>query len=324
MGKWIKYSVILLILLLAVSGFAAAEEQTEETDGSFPELNEAGFLDDGEFVFEDPENGVWRYASSTLWIEIYRREQKAPNRVWYEAEIRCAPDPENGGPRMIPCDPDNWMKKKEYPYKLARKTGTVLAITNDYAQLRLEQKKKYPGIIIRNGVIYGNRTRPKNSKGFPNLDCLAIWPDGDMKVFYSDEKTAEEYLADGAVDVLAFGPILIRDGELNEEGLKKYGTSRAERVAVGMVEKGHYYFMMLEGRVKRSKGDTIRFLAEKLLEKGCVIGFNLDGGQTAGIVFMGHQLCRIKDGSKHYSSRITCDILGVGHSDLLPAEKDPW
>ena len=226
---------VLLALLLAVGGFAFAEE-----DGAFPPLNDEGFLDSGEFVFEDPENGVWRYASPTLWIEIFRYEQKKPARVWYEAEIRCAPDEENGGPRMIAADPDNWMKKKEYPYKLARKTGTVLAVTNDYAQLRLEQKKAYPGIIIRSGVVYGSRTRKKNSTGFPNLDCLAIWPDGEMKVFYSDEKTAEEYLADGAVDVLAFGPILIRDGELNEEGLKKYGTSKAERVAVGMVEKGHY------------------------------------------------------------------------------------
>ena len=311
---------ILLALMLFVSSFVFAEGE----NGEFPPLNENGFLDSGEFVFEDEENGVWRYASPTLWIEIYRLEQKKPARVWYEAEIRCAPDPEDGGPRMIPADPENWMKKKEYPYKLARKTGTVLAVTNDYAQLRLEQKKVYPGIIIRNGVIYGSRTKQKNGKGFPNLDCLAIWPDGDMKVFYSDEKTAEEYLEDGAVDVLAFGPVLIRDGELNEEGLKKYGTSKAERVAVGMVEKGHYYFMMLEGRVKRSNGDTIRFLAEKLLDKGCVIGFNLDGGQTAGIVFMGHQLCRIKDGPKHYSSRITCDVLGIGHSDLLPDEKDPW
>jgi exopolysaccharide biosynthesis protein len=145
-----------------------------------------------------------------------------------------------------------------------------------------------------------------------------------MKVFYSNEKTAEEYLAEGVRDVLCFGPLLIRDGELNEEGLSKYGSSRAERVAVGMVEKGHYYFMMLEGRVRRSKGDNIRFLAEKLLEKGCVVGFNLDGGQTAGMMFMGHQICRIKDGNKHYSSRITCDILGVGYSELLPGEKDPW
>jgi len=124
--------------------------------------------------------------------------------------------------------------------------------------------------------------------------------------------------------VLAFGPILIRDGELNEEGLAKYGTSHAQRTAVGMVEKGHYWFMMLEGRIKRSTGDGISFLAERLMEKQCSIGFNLDGGDTSCIVFMGHQLCRMQDGKKHLSSRRTSDILGVGTSELLPAISDPW
>ena len=322
-------AAVLLAVLLAVfcapvfaEGEASEGAPEAREEGQFPELNGDGFLDSGEFVFEDEENGVWRYASETLWIEIYRREQAKPARVWYEAEIRCAEGSE--GPRMIAEDPDHWMSRKEYPYKIARKTGTVLGVSSDYAQLRLEKKNNRPGIIIRDGTVYGKRTRPKNSKGFPNLDCLAIWPDGDMQVFYSDEKTAEQYLEEGAVDVLAFGPILIRDGELNEEALNKYGTSRAERVAVGMVEKGHYYFMMLEGRIKRSKGDTIRFLAEKLLDKGCTLAFNLDGGQTASIVFMGHQLCRMKDSTKHVSSRVSSDILGVGHSDLLPAVGDPW
>ena len=316
----IKRLILLLAAVLMAAGPALA--RAEETEGAFPALNDAGFLDSGEFVFEDEENGVWRYASPTLWIEIYRREQAKPARVWYEAEVRCAEG--SAGPRMIANDPENWKYGTEYPYKLTRKTGTVLAISNDYAQLRLQQKKAYPGIVIRDGKILADRTRKKGSKGFPNLDCLAIWPDGDMKVFYSNEKTAEEYLADGAVDVLAFGPILIRDGELNEDGLEKYGTSHAQRTAVGMVEKGHYFFMMLEGRIKRSKGDSVRFLAERLQEKNCVIGFNLDGGDTSTIVFMGHQLCKMQDGKKHLSSRRTSDVLGVGTSELLPAISDPW
>lgn len=314
----IRKLLCIVLILLAAASFSAAEEE----EGNFPALNDAGFLDSGEFVWEDPENGVWRYASSTLRIEIFRREQKKPARVWYEAEVFCAPG--STGPRMIAEDPENWKKKTEYPYKIARKNGTVLAISNDYAQLRLQQKKSRPGIIIRDGTVYSAKTRAKNTKGFPNLDCLAIWPDGDMKVFYSDEKTAEEYLEEGAVDVLAFGPILIRDGDLNEEGLAKYATSHAQRTAVGMVEKGHYFFMMLEGRITRSKGDGIRFLAEKLLDRGCTIGFNLDGGQTSSIVFMGHQLCKMTNGRKNLSSRRTSDILGVGTSDLLPALSDPW
>ena len=313
-------ALLLALALLWSTACAAAEEEK----GAFPALNDAGFLDSGEFVFEDAENGVWRYASQTLRIEIFRREQKKPDRVWYEAEIFCAEG--STGPRMIANDPENWKDstKMDYPYKIARKNGTVLAISSDFAQLRLQQRKSRPGIIIRNGKVWSDRTKKQGTKDFPNLDCLAIWPDGDMKVYYSNELTAEEYLEAGAVDVLAFGPILIRDGKLNEKGLNQYGTSHAQRTAVGMAEKGHYWFMMLEGRIKRSKGDGIRFLAEKLMEKGCTLGFNLDGGETACIVFMGHQLCRMKDRSKYVSSRRTSDILGVGISDLLPTVSDGW
>ena len=309
---------LLLALALLWGGLCAGAEEK----GEFPALNDAGFLDSGEFVWEDEENGVWRYASETLRIEIFRREQTKPARVWYEAEIFCAEGSE--GPRMFANDPESWKSSTGYPHKIARKNGTVLAVSSDFGMWRLRKKIRSPGILIRNGKIWSDKTRKRNGKGFPNLDCLAIWPDGDMKVFYSDEKKAEEYLADGAVDVLAFGPILIRDGKLNEDALNKYGTSHAERTAVGMVEKGHYFFMMLEGRIKRSKGDGIRFLAEKLLDKGCTVGFNLDGGDTSCIVFMGHQLCKMQNGKKNKPSRATSDILGVGHSDLLPTVSDPW
>ena len=312
-----KVCSLLLALLLLWGGSCAAAEE-----GEFPALNDAGFLDSGEFVWEDEANGVWRYASDTLRIEIFRREQAKPARVWYEAEVFCAEG--SAGPRMIANDPENWKKSTGYPHKIARKHGTVLAVSSDFAMWRLRKKLRSPGIIIRDGKIWSDRTRKQNGKGFPNLDCLAIWPDGDMKVFYSDEKKAEEYLADGAADVLSFGPILIRDGKLNEEALKKYGTSHAERTAVGMVEKGHYFFMMLEGRIKRSKGDSIRFLAEKLLDKGCKLGFNLDGGDTSCIVFMGHQLCKMQNGKRNKPSRATSDILGVGTSSLLPTVNDPW
>ena len=307
-----------MALLIPLAGIHAAAAE----EGDFPALNDAGFLDSGEFVWEDPEKGVWRYASETLRIEIFRREQEKPARVWYEAEVFCAEG--SAGPRMVANDPEHWQNRTEYPYKIARKTGTVLAISSDFAHLRMQQKKSRPGIIIRDGKVLSDRTKKSNGKTFPNLDCLAIMADGDMQVYNSDEKTAEQYLADGAVDVLAFGPILIRGGELNENALKKYGTSHAQRTAVGMVEKGHYYFMMLEGRIKRSKGDGIRFLAEKLQEKGCTLGFNLDGGDTSCIVFMGHQLCKTVDGKKNKSSRRTSDILGVGTSELLPAVSDPW
>ena len=61
------FSMLLALLLLWGAAYAAAEE------GEFPALNDAGFLDSGEFVWEDETNGVWRYASQTLRVEIFRR-----------------------------------------------------------------------------------------------------------------------------------------------------------------------------------------------------------------------------------------------------------
>ena len=73
---------VLLMLLTALLGTALAEEpevlRASGEEGAFPELNEQGFLDEGEYVYQNPEEGVWRYASQTLRIEIYRYQIAEP------------------------------------------------------------------------------------------------------------------------------------------------------------------------------------------------------------------------------------------------------
>ena len=289
-------------------------------EGAFPPLNEKGFLDEGEFVYENEEDGVWRYASATLRIEIYRRTQDKPKQVWYEAEI-WADDGEAFS--LIPVNPDKRFTSQAFPYKLARQSRTVFAINTDFAQLRYNQKIRM-GVIIRDRVVRSEVTWRQGASKFPNLDVLALYPDGNMEVYASDEKTAQEYLDMGVQSTLAFGPILIRDGELNSKALKKYGTSSAQRTAIGMVEKGHYFAMMLEGRLERSKGAGISFLAERMKEKGCTLAFNLDGGQTACMVFMGRQICDIDERKSNVSSRKTSEILGIGTSEAVRSVDDPW
>ena len=303
----------LLLLLLVIVGCAGAE-------GEFPPLNAEGFLDEGEFVYESEEEGVWRYASPTLWVEVIRRTDTHPNVIWYEAEIRAA---ENEGFRMLPWKETKRWSSLQYPYRIAREHQTVFALTGDFAHLRIT-KKRVPGIIIRGGELVSKHTKGRN-KAFPNLDTLAILPDGDMQVFWSNEKSPEEYAEMGAVDVLAFGPWLLRDGELNTAALKKYGTGRAQRVGIGIVEKGHYIAVMTEGRNKRSAGTSIRFVAERLQARGCTAGLNLDGGQSAAILFMGRQICLVANekGAKA-SARKAAEILGIGVSALCAGQDDPF
>lgn len=302
-----KRFVALLFALTMLCAAALAE-------GEFPELNEQGFLDEGEFVYENADDGIWRYVSETLKVEIKKYVQSSPKRIWYEAEVWTNGDEAF---HMIPANPDDRMGGDEWPYMIARENRTVLAINSDYAQNRIDSKKEKTGIIIRDGEILFEETKGANTNGFPNLDTLALLPGGDMQVFLSNEKTAEEYLAMGAYDVLAFGPYLIRDGELNEFGLETYGLSHAQRTAIGMVEPGHYFAMMLEGRHSKSSGDGISFLAEKLYERGCTQAFNLDGGATSCIVFMGKQLNISNAEYPRASARGTAEILGIGTSELV-------
>lgn len=300
-----------MLMLLSAVGVLAEEE------GAFPEMNEEGFMDgEGEFLYENPDQGVWRYASDTLKVEIYRYYDKKARQTWYEAEIWAA---EGENFHMIANDEDKRMSSTDYPKNISKKHGVVVAVNSDYAHLRKQQKARM-GIIIRDGEVLSERTKANFATGFPNLDTLALLPDGDMQVFLSNELKAKDYLEMGAYDVLAFGPYLIKDGELNTKGLKKYGTSAAPRTAVGMVEPGHYFLMMLEGRHNQAKGAGVSWLAERLLEKGCTVGFNLDGGQTSCMVFMGKQISKIgksaKQKAKSLNARKTAEILGIGTSDL--------
>ena len=93
--------------------------------------------------------------------------------------------------------------------------------------------------------------------------------------------------------------------------------SKNPRCALGMVEPGHYVAILAEGRLKRSGGITVGYLAKMMREKGCVNAFNLDGGQTAVMVFMGKQLNQIGKYDGKTNSRPTSEVLGIGTSDQV-------
>ena len=262
----IKRILCLLATLLLVCSTCLAE-------GEFPQLNADGFLDEGEFVYANEAEGVWRYASQDLKIEIIRRSEEEPIKVrWYEAEVWSKGDEVW---RLFTNEEGKHMSTNSWPYIVAQKNQAVLAISTDFAQYRYPKRDTSVGIIIRNGKVFSKKTRKSTYKGFPNLDVLALYPDGRMEVYDSDEKTADEYLAMGVTTTLAFGPYLIRDGVINTEGLAHLSKSRNPRAAIGMVEPGHTFAMMLEGRCKESKGGTVDFLAEKMLARGCTTAFNL-------------------------------------------------
>ena len=308
---------LLAVLMMLLPG-ALAEEP-----GAFPVLNEEGFLDVGEYVYINEEAGVWRYVDDQLKVEIYRRtgqNEKGKNLTWFEAEVWSRGDEIW---HIFSNVEGKHMSTAAWPYAVAQKNQLVLGISTDFAQNRYPKKDASVGVIIRNGKVFSDKTRPATSKKWPPLDVLALYPDGNMEVYVSDEHTAQEYLDMGVQTTLAFGPLLIRDGVRNDEDINSMNLGNNPRVAIGMVEKGHTFAMMLEGRHSGSVGGYLDFLADRMLEKGCTLAINLDGGETACMTFMGEQITYVGGiSNKNAYARKTTELLGIGVSELVPDFED--
>ena len=282
------------------------------TSPQTPERDEAGFLTDqeAEFVFADADDGHWIYLSATLQVEIKRIKDPNQTLIWYETDIKTGGDEKM---RSLLTEGKRLGIAVKKPQYIARQNDAVVAFSDDFFGYRIRNKIT-AGVIVRDQVIYSDKTKKAGANGFPNLETLAYFADGSMKTYVSDAYTAQEYIDMGALDVLAFGPVLVRDGELTENMKKaNYYHYREPRCALGMVEPGHYVVLTVKGRVNDSKGVYLPWLADKMIELGATEAINLDGGGTAALVFMGESL-----NTKNASARTLTGMLGFGTSALVP------
>lgn len=191
---------------------------------------------------------------------------------------------------------------RETVQQMAKSNGAVLAMSGDFYSMNAR------GAVIRNGELfrYKNRDTLGDSK-----DMLVLYRDGTMKVFGPKQLTYEEVSSDPEIMQLwIFGPIL-----LNEYGRPKTtfqcGESllkRHPRGAIGYYEPGHYCFVIVDGRNEDySLGMTMTDLSDFMYSLGCSAAYNLDGGQSACMVFMDQTVNRPAGGGRKCS-----DILLIG------------
>lgn len=285
-----------------------------------PALNAKGFLDEGEYIYSSEDEGLWIYVSQTSKVIIQRKYDATQPLTWFEADLYG--DLDAGEMlRTVQNDPEKMGKVRVDATETAKKHNVVFAMNTDYYTYRVAvNNNRHTGIVIRNGrILYDDPYTEKQvtNSMFPNLDMLAFMPDGSLKVYHSWEKTAQEFLDEGVQTVYSFGPYLLLDGKVSERAYAN-NENKNPRCAIGMVEPGHYVAIMCEGRLKRSAGVTISYLAKMMRAKGCQVAFNMDGGQTAVMVFMGKQLNQIGayDGGKT-NSRPTSEVLGFGTSEQV-------
>jgi hypothetical protein len=282
---------------------------------AWPPLTEDGFLLTDEqsatkvFVYRDEKAGQWIYISTTLKVEIARYSGKFEHKnvVWFIADIRFK-EPEHF--RAFSADPQRPSRYLERPEKIARNNHVVYAQNGDFFSFRLSNKERV-GLIIRNSKLLHENTYTHPVAKIPPLDELALYADGHVEMHVPGELSGEDYLNKGALDVLAFGPILIKDS-VKDTRLKKSFTNREPRSAIGIIAPGHFVGIMVEGRNKRSAGASLSFVADRLLEKGCYEAYTLDGGQTAAMIFMGNNVMSSGIYRGYQRTRRQQDIVGIG------------
>ena len=185
----------------------------------------------------------------------------------------------------------------------AAENNAILAVNGDY------YGANSTGYVIRNGVVYRDTVREDSSNG-----DLAIYKDGSFKVIYEDEISADQLVKDGVVNLLAFGPSLVEDGEITVDTNSEVGQSMSSnpRTAIGIIDENHYIIVVSDGRTSESEGLSLYQLAEVMKSYGVKTAYNLDGGGSSTLYFNG-QVINKPTTNGTISERAVSDIVYIGY-----------
>lgn len=186
--------------------------------------------------------------------------------------------------------------------EIAKENYAILAINGDYYGV---QEKGY---VIRNGVLY----RDTVSR---NQEDLVIYKDGSFESITEGDISADELLQNGAVQVLSFGPTLVKDGNISVSENAEVGKAKSSnpRTAIAVVEDLHYLFIVSDGRTSESEGLSLYELAEFSKGLGAEIVYNLDGGGSSTMYFNGKIINKPTSDGKHIQERSVSDIVFIGN-----------
>jgi len=278
-----------------------AEHEDEDTFASHFRKED----DPAEVVVFDEENGIYIYRNDVLAIEIERVEKNGPPLAYHVAHIYMREIDSYrsgfGSARINGRDTED-------ACVMARQYRAVLGMTGD----NLLHSDYNRGMMMRDGRVF---------RGMTQVSLMALTEDLSMRIYNKKDVAMLNEIEEGTQDTFAFGPPLIMDGVLCPDvDLDRVGRINP-RAGLGLVEPGHFVAIVADGRLTHySHGMMLSDFAKLFQEEGCVQAYNLDGGASATLVFMGEYIN--KRAENHYRS--VPDQLLWGYSELVPGENDPY
>ena len=192
---------------------------------------------------------------------------------------------------------------KETTSDIAKENNAIFAINGDFYGFRDS------GPVIRNGVLYRSNKRSGSN------DVLAVYNDGSFVTMKEENVDAQNLLDSGVLQLFSFGPTLVDNGQISVSANQEVEQSMNSnpRTAIGMISPLHYVFVVSDGRTSESAGLSLAQLAAVMQDAGCQCAYNLDGGGSSTMWFMGDVVNNPTTNGNSISERKVSDIVYIGY-----------
>lgn len=312
--KWI-YIACLLVLLIGIILYGLAkrylipqveldlDQQQQAQQNDSDQSNEENQINQSQQ--EQAEYDDWSYQDEHIQIQISQHEQgSGDDRITYyvadvelsdAAYLQTALAHNQFGRNIV-----------DYTSAIAADHAAILAINGDYYGFRSD------GIVIRNGLLL----RDKGAR-----TGMAIYKDGTVQSYDETKVSGEQLIADGAVHTFSFGPVLVENGVANTDfdhvmidtnfGNRSIQNANP-RTGFGYIAPNHYVWVVVDGRKEGySRGMTLNEFAQLFEQLGAQLAYNLDGGGSSTLVFMGSV---VNNPLGKQKEREVSDIIFIGQS----------
>lgn len=144
---------------------------------------------------------------------------------------------------------------------------------------------------------------------------MVIYKDGSFGIIYENEISAQELVDSGVVQLFAFGPSLVEDSEIQVSTTTEVDQSMTSnpRTAIGIIDECHYILVVSDGRTSESEGLSLYELATIMQDYGCTTAYNLDGGGSSTMYFLGEVVNKPTTNGKTIKERAVSDIVYIGY-----------
>ena len=201
-------------------------------------------------------------------------------------------------PSKISVGISKWLGRSgQYIYDMAKEQDAILAINGGgFFDPNYNSNGANPlGITISNGKIISDAAYNSNSGG-------VIGFDENNKLLLLRNINANEALNMGIRDAVTMGPFLIVNGKTADiKGNGGWGY--AARTAIGQRSDGIVLFLVVDSNEFRTKGASMKDLAEIMENYGAINAANLDGGTSSAIVENGELLNDPIDSALRHKTR---------------------